>query len=437
MYLFQAQGQNNLQGNVLQNITGGAGGDGGPGGSGGAGGAGGNGADGNATFGTDGGNGASGGSGNQGGDGGDAEFGGAAYGIWVEMSNDVDGWNNQILTVQAGLGGTGGAGGHGGAGGNGGNGGDGILEGQDGDGGSGGQGGGGGAGGVGQNGAVGDGFRNSVSLNVNLYNTVIVDINGGPGGLAGQAGDGGPGGDGGDGSILLGQGLPGDGGDGGDAGTSEAFSGNSGSADGILFLMGTGELFNNTIYQVNTQPEGGAAVPAASGGQGGAVGIGQPVGSDGINGSDGSGSNVGANAITSGIRGLSVSNFPLLVNNIVATNFSGRDNHVGISLDSISTFGTVDHNLIANFDVAYGDTAYAGANDILADPAFVDVNFPYNLRLSAGSPAIDAGYGAAYPIQDLDGRDRPQDGDDDGLAVVDIGAYEFSMPTLYLPQIVK
>jgi hypothetical protein len=50
-----------------------------------------------------------------------------------------------------------------------------------------------------------------------------------------------------------------------------------------------------------------------------------------------------------------------------------------------------------------------------------------NLRLSTISPCIDAGYNAALPSTvstDLDGYQRIVDGNNDGTATVDMGAYE-------------
>ncbi|MHC4140312.1 MAG: right-handed parallel beta-helix repeat-containing protein [Planctomycetota bacterium] len=85
--------------------------------------------------------------------------------------------------------------------------------------------------------------------------------------------------------------------------------------------------------------------------------------------------------------------------------------------------------------VEYSDVegGYAGPGNIDADPLFVDPgNGDY--RLSAGSPAIDAGSNSGVPVgvvTDLDGNPRFVDDpcrDDTGLGdppIVDMGAYEF------------
>ncbi len=91
-------------------------------------------------------------------------------------------------------------------------------------------------------------------------------------------------------------------------------------------------------------------------------------------------------------------------------------------------------------DTSGSSTAFSnGADNLNADPLFV--NAPSNLRLAAGSPAIDAGDNGSLPqdITDLDGdgnttetlpldldnTPRVVDGNNDSTATVDMGAYEF------------
>jgi predicted outer membrane repeat protein len=86
---------------------------------------------------------------------------------------------------------------------------------------------------------------------------------------------------------------------------------------------------------------------------------------------------------------------------------------------------------------------YPGTGNINSDPLFVDadgadniVGTPDdNLRLRPGSPAIDTGNNTDVPSSvttDLDGSPRIVDGNGDGNAIVDMGAYEYNLipPTL-------
>lgn len=66
-----------------------------------------------------------------------------------------------------------------------------------------------------------------------------------------------------------------------------------------------------------------------------------------------------------------------------------------------------------------------GEGAIYADPLFVDPESG-DYHLQDISPCIDAGNNLVpdLPERDLDGRERVVDGNGDGLAIVDIGAYE-------------
>ena len=111
-------------------------------------------------------------------------------------------------------------------------------------------------------------------------------------------------------------------------------------------------------------------------------------------------------------------------NNIVLGNEIGLELEFGSDANS----PTWENNLIFN-----NGTNYVGISDrtgiqgnISADPLFLnDVQGDYHLR--TGSPAIDSGISTAagLPEKDFDGNSRTLDGDGDGTAVVDIGAYEF------------
>ncbi|NLH16176.1 MAG: right-handed parallel beta-helix repeat-containing protein [Phycisphaerae bacterium] len=78
-------------------------------------------------------------------------------------------------------------------------------------------------------------------------------------------------------------------------------------------------------------------------------------------------------------------------------------------------------------DVSYcdieGGWTGAGSNNIDADPDFSGTT---NFRLTLSSPCIDTASNGYGPDEDLENRSRPRDGDSDGTATCDMGAYEFT-----------
>ncbi|MEX0800813.1 MAG: choice-of-anchor Q domain-containing protein [Dehalococcoidia bacterium] len=108
-----------------------------------------------------------------------------------------------------------------------------------------------------------------------------------------------------------------------------------------------------------------------------------------------------------------------LLNTIVAENPDGDDCAI------LGTLTSSGHNLSSDDSCGFTGTG----DQINTDPLLeaLALNAPGSTQthaLTADSPAVDTGDDAGCPATDQRGVTRPQDGDDDGTAVCDVGAYE-------------
>ena len=114
-------------------------------------------------------------------------------------------------------------------------------------------------------------------------------------------------------------------------------------------------------------------------------------------------------------------------NSTVINNIVTLSGNYGVSFDDSSTY-TMDYNDIWMNSGDNYSGCEAGENDISVIPSFTDVvNDDYHLQ--AGSLCIDAGTNEGAPGTDFEGNPRPCDGDEDGVAVVDMGADEYVTST--------
>ena len=145
---------------------------------------------------------------------------------------------------------------------------------------------------------------------------------------------------------------------------------------------------------------------------------------------------------------------PFLINNTIANNPAAQAS--GVYADGYDSQSQLINNLIIGIYgypalvcngpppvVQFNDALSSGGNgfdgicagmagangNISAAPLFL--NAASNFHVQPGSPVIDAGNSGApnLPATDLDGNPRIGDGNNDGTAIVDLGAYEFTPTT--------
>ncbi len=410
-----------IESNIIRWIQAGDGTAGGNGGKGGNGGDGGNGYSGGLTPGK----GGSGAAGGKGGNGGNGNAGGGAHGIFVDKAGgEVLIAGNAIYAIAGGRGGNGGNGGAGGAGGDGGEGGSCTFCSAPGDGGDGGLGGAGGAGGA----AGSSGVTRAISIQLPLVPSTVRVVNNSValirppapalGGIGGAAGVGGLGGDGGEAQFGSAVGLDGIDGSSGASGATPG-PGSVSVAFGVS-AAGAGLTVETRNHASDLDP--GGLNTGASAAFRAEVGAQMSVSHSVFIGH----STVAVGAVSVGPSSLEEDPAfvaPPLVIPLASdccTWIIGQSGCADIACEA-AVCGTDASCCNSTWDSECAELATALCPTLCQPFAITD------LSVASTSPAIDLGTNDAVPAvlsSDLAFAPRITDGDGDGDATVDAGAYE-------------
>ena len=123
-----------------------------------------------------------------------------------------------------------------------------------------------------------------------------------------------------------------------------------------------------------------------------------------------------------------------MLNNIIVAASGQTAVTCGNFTTNVPIFLTND--VFSDTGLAYGGTCGSqtgSKGNISADPLFMNASAG-NFHLQGGSPAIDTATNTTIaPAQDFDGISRPQDGNGDSVAIMDMGIYEFPQRDLTPP----